>query len=410
MSSEKKACILVVDDTPANLSLMANLLADQYQVKLANHGARALELAASANPDLILLDIMMPEMDGYEVCARLKADPRTQRIPIIFLTAKIAMEDEEKGLLLGAVDFIHKPISPPIVLARIATQLQVKAWHDFLQDQNLWLKEEVERRLAEAIAARAERDEVIAQKHKIEGELAAAREIQMSLVPRVPLDGMRWPHCHLHASLRSAKEVGGDLYDFFLDGEGKLVFAIGDVAGKGVPAALFMAVIKTLLQALCEPGMQPHELLERVNRRAAEGNDELMFITLFCGKLDLGTGELLFSNAGHNPPLMVRRGREVDWLKLPTGFVLGPDAGSKYRTERFQMEPGDCLISYTDGVTEAMSVQRELYGEDRLIQVVREALAADPKTLVQRIGLSVDTHAGEEPQSDDITVLALRYE
>jgi putative two-component system response regulator len=149
MKDKDSASILVVDDTPANLSLMANLLADQYQIRVANNGARALELATSAPPDLILLDIMMPEMDGYEVCTRLKADPRTERIPVIFLTAKTSTEDEEHGLLMGAVDFIHKPISPPIVLARIKTHLQVKAWEDFLQDQNAWLKAEVERRLSE---------------------------------------------------------------------------------------------------------------------------------------------------------------------------------------------------------------------------------------------------------------------
>ncbi|HIJ97165.1 MAG TPA: two-component system response regulator [Desulfuromonadales bacterium] len=149
MKSKDAVSILVVDDTPANLSLMANLLAEHYQVKVANNGARALELATATLPDLILLDIMMPEMDGYEVCRRLKSDPHTELVPVIFLTAQNSVEDEEHGLLLGAVDFIHKPISPPIVLARIKTHLQVKAWQDFLQDQNSWLKSEVERRLSE---------------------------------------------------------------------------------------------------------------------------------------------------------------------------------------------------------------------------------------------------------------------
>ena len=149
MTTKQRPSILVVDDTPANLSLMANLLSDQYQVKVAISGMRALELATAEPPDLILLDIMMPGMDGHEVCRLLKADPRTMLIPIIFLTAKISMEDEEQGLLLGAVDFIHKPISPPIVLARIKTHLQVKSWQDFLQNQNAWLREEVDRRLSE---------------------------------------------------------------------------------------------------------------------------------------------------------------------------------------------------------------------------------------------------------------------
>jgi putative two-component system response regulator len=145
----ERPTVLVVDDTPANLSLLNNLLKEQYRIKVANNGIKALELAVAAPPDMVLLDIMMPEMDGYEVCRRLKSDPRTERIPVIFLTAKNSVEDEERGLLMGAVDFIHKPISPPIVLARIKTHLQVKAWQDFLQDQNAWLKDEVERRLSE---------------------------------------------------------------------------------------------------------------------------------------------------------------------------------------------------------------------------------------------------------------------
>lgn len=141
--------ILVVDDTPANVTILHDLLKDQYRVKLAGNGAKALQLAAAAPPDLVLLDVMMPEMDGYEVCRRLKADPATQRVPIIFLTAKSAPEDEEYGLSLGAADFIHKPISLPIVAARVRTQLQAKAWQDFLQDRNAWLQQQVELRLSE---------------------------------------------------------------------------------------------------------------------------------------------------------------------------------------------------------------------------------------------------------------------
>ncbi len=141
--------MLVVDDTPANLSLLSNLLKEQYRIKVANSGAKALELAAAAPPDLILLDIMMPEMDGYEVCRRLKANEATRRVPVIFLTAKTETEDEELGFSVGAVDFIHKPISPPIVAARVKTHLEIKAWHDFLQDQNAWLQQQVEKRLSE---------------------------------------------------------------------------------------------------------------------------------------------------------------------------------------------------------------------------------------------------------------------
>ncbi len=149
LDSNRRATILIVDDTPANLTLLNGLLRDHYRVKLANSGTKALQLAQVEAPDLILLDIMMPEMDGYEVCRQLKAQPNTQRVPVIFLTAKTQAEDEEMGFAMGAVDFIHKPISLPIVAARIKTHLQMKAWQDFLQDQNHWLQQQVEQRLSE---------------------------------------------------------------------------------------------------------------------------------------------------------------------------------------------------------------------------------------------------------------------
>lgn len=148
-----KATVLVVDDTPDNLSLMSGLLKDLYKVKVANNGEKALKIVQShPQPDLILLDIMMPGLSGYEVCEILKADPATRHIPIIFLTAMTATDDEKKGLELGAVDFITKPVNPPIVLARVATQLQVKAAADFLKDQNVYLETEVEKRTRELAA------------------------------------------------------------------------------------------------------------------------------------------------------------------------------------------------------------------------------------------------------------------
>ncbi|MDZ7920110.1 two-component system response regulator [Rhodoferax sp.] len=149
----EKSTVLVVDDTPENLSLMAALLKDTYKVKVANHGEKGLKIAQSDNPpDLILLDIMMPDMDGYEVCRRLKEHPATREIPVIFLTAKSEIEDEKKGLELGAVDYITKPISPPIVMARVATQLSLKASADFLRDKNDFLEQEVAKRTQEVMA------------------------------------------------------------------------------------------------------------------------------------------------------------------------------------------------------------------------------------------------------------------
>ena len=147
--TDEQPSILVIDDTPGNLSLLNQLLREHYRVRLANSGPRGLELAAMAPPDLILLDIMMPDMDGYQVFQRLQSDPATRRIPVIFLTAKVGAEDEERGLAMGAVDFIHKPIAPSVVLARVRTHLQIRHWQTFLEDKSAWLQQEVESRVSE---------------------------------------------------------------------------------------------------------------------------------------------------------------------------------------------------------------------------------------------------------------------
>ncbi len=147
--TDEQPSILVIDDTPGNLSLLNQLLREHYRVRLANSGPRGLELAALAPPNLILLDIMMPDMDGYQVFQRLQSDPATRRIPVIFLTAKVGAEDEERGLAMGAVDFIHKPIAPSVVLARVRTHLQIRHWQTFLEDKSAWLQQEVESRVSE---------------------------------------------------------------------------------------------------------------------------------------------------------------------------------------------------------------------------------------------------------------------
>lgn len=255
---------------------------------------------------------------------------------------------------------------------------------------------------------REQRDHYLGQKLKIEGELAVAKDIQMSLVPKMFPRTPDWPGCSLYADLKSAREVGGDFYDFFLDEDGRLIFVIGDVSDKGVPAALFMAVTKTLIKGMCEPGQLPHELLEKVNRELEEGNDLNMFVTLFCAKLDFTTGELWYSNAGHNPPVLLRRGRAPQWLELPPGLVLGAFSGSRFQTRKLVLAPGDTLFAYTDGVTEAMDPAGAMYSEPRLLAELRD-WEGTPRELVGVMEASVKTFAAGATQSDDVTLLAVKY-
>jgi len=231
----------------------------------------------------------------------------------------------------------------------------------------------------------------------------------MSMVPHVFTTIPERPEAEIFATLAPAREVGGDLYDFYLMGENELFFTVGDVSDKGVPAALLMAVTKTLLKGFAEPGRAPSELIARANAELASNNPSLMFVTLYFGKLDLATGELAYSNAGHNPPLIIREGGAVEWLKLPPGLVLGVDMDTPYETNTTRLNPGDTIVVYTDGVTEAMNEARELFSEERLFKTLELNAAGSPKEIVSAVSDAVNEFAAGFEQSDDITVLAICY-
>jgi len=251
--------------------------------------------------------------------------------------------------------------------------------------------------------------ETTAAKERIESELKIARSIQMNFLPRHFPPFPEKQEFEIFAVLESAREVGGDLYDFFLLDDDHLFFSIGDVSGKGVPAALFMAASKMLMKGTAHLELTPAEILERVNRELCWENDSAMFVTVFCGIFCIKTGELRYSNAGHNPPVLLHASGQADWLPLPEGFMLGPFEDSRYETRSIVLTPGDTLILYTDGVTEAMNSEKEVYSDDKLLEMVMQSGNAAAEGLVREIVQSVRDYAGDEPQSDDITMLALKY-
>ncbi|MHB8907732.1 MAG: PP2C family protein-serine/threonine phosphatase, partial [Syntrophales bacterium] len=251
--------------------------------------------------------------------------------------------------------------------------------------------------------------ETTAAKERYESELKIARTIQMSFLPKIFPPFPEYAEFDIYATLESAKEVGGDLYDFFLLDEDHLFFSIGDVSGKGVPAALFMAAAKTLMKGTASRELSPSEVLQRVNYELCRENDSMMFVTVFCGILNFRTGEVRYSNAGHNPPLLLRSGRPPEWLPLPDGFLLGAMEDSLYETRQILLAPGDALLLYTDGVTEAMNGEKLFYEERRLLQVTEEHGLEPPEELVREVLRSVREFTGSEPQSDDITMLALSF-
>jgi sigma-B regulation protein RsbU (phosphoserine phosphatase) len=251
--------------------------------------------------------------------------------------------------------------------------------------------------------------ETTAEKERFASELRVAHEIQMSFLKKIFPPFPDRSEISLYATLEPAREVGGDLYDFALVDEDRLVFYIGDVSDKGVPASLVMAMTMTLMKrASHQPGMTPAEILRQVNNALAEDNQNAMFVTLFIGSLNLKTGELCFSNAGHNPPLIVGADGRCRYLQLPDGLVLGVITDTQYSDDRVQLEAGDMIVTYTDGVTEAMNTRRILYSEERLQGTLVSLAGRNVEETVSGIIASVKKYADGAPQSDDIAVLAVR--
>ena len=255
----------------------------------------------------------------------------------------------------------------------------------------------------------ADLTETTAVKERMAGELSAAREIQMSIVPKLfpPLPNR--PDIDLHAMLIPAQEVGGDLYDFALLDDEHLYIAIGDVSGKGIPASLLMAVGKTLMKSTVQTVRTPGRALAHVNHELAEDNETCMFITMFCGILNLKTGDFIYANAGHNPPLLVRQDGRIEALDERPSPALGACLGAAYQNHSRRLNPGDLLVLYTDGVTEAMSPTFEMFGDDGLLEFVRCEGHLDAKPLLENMALALHAHAAGAAQSDDITALVVRW-
>jgi sigma-B regulation protein RsbU (phosphoserine phosphatase) len=247
-----------------------------------------------------------------------------------------------------------------------------------------------------------------AAKERIESELRVAHQIQMSILPKIFPPFPQRSEFDLHALIHPAQEVGGDFYDFFLI-EDELYFVIGDVAGKGVPASLFMAVTITLFRSTLVWGLNPAALLSKLNQHLCADNDESLFVTIFCGKLQVTSGEVLYSNGGHNAPYMLRRSGSLEQLPRVGGPALGLSDAAKYQLGRLTLQPQDALVLYTDGVTEATNPDDQFFHESRLEACLREAPVDIARQLVERVSDSVDAFTAGARQADDITLVALRY-
>ncbi len=386
---EKRRKILIVDDERFNINVLADLLKPNYKIMVAINGKQALKAAQSDSPpDLILLDIMMPEMDGYEVCQQLKADEKTREISVIFVTAMGQESDETKGLEIGAADYITKPISPAIVEARVRTQLERKQHLEKIQKAYTIINE---------------------QKERMQGELNVGRDIQLSMLPQEFPAFPNHKEFKLYASMQAAREVGGDFYDYFFIDEDHLCLCVGDVSGKGVPAALFMAISKALIKSRAADDLSTASILTHVNNELAIATEAMMFVTVFLMILDIRTGDFVYTNGGHNLPYLKRISGKIERMNEQHGPILGPFEGVAFTEGRDKLEQGDTIMLYTDGVTEAMNFARELYSEERLVEILGGGEYSNPEDLIKATISDIEKFAAGAEQSDDITLLALSF-
>lgn len=384
--------VLVVDDNEMNRDVLSRRVARcGHAVETAASGPEALARAAAAAYDVILLDLMMPGMDGYEVLARLKADPALEPVRVIVVTALEDADSVVRCLALGADDHLPKPFNPAVLEARLASSLARKRLRD------------AERRHARAM----------------ERELEIGREIQAGFLPdRLP----EVPGWELAARLRPARQVGGDFYDAFVAGAPaapRIAVVIADVCGKGVGAALFTGLFRSLLRVAADPywvtpvrddAAALVRAVRRVNEYIAVTHDRAnMFATLFFGLLEPGSGRLTYVNGGHDPPLLLGADGVVERLD-PTGPAVGMLPEVEFATRAVTIVRGQALLVYTDGVLDARDAAGAQFGEQSLLELAaaagREGLGAEP--LVARVDAAVAAFAAGAEQADDLTLLALR--
>jgi phosphoserine phosphatase RsbU/P len=369
--------VLIVDDVKANVDVLVQALRDDYKLSVALNGESALRTAEKNPPDLVLLDIMMPGMDGYEVCRRLRASPQTREVPVMFLSSLEDVGNKARGFDAGGNDYLTKPFEVLEVKARVRSLLRAKAYSD-------------------------------AVKEKLASELRIAREIQLGILPSDISACTQGTGLDIHAILEPAQEVGGDLFEVLRTGDDRLVVVVGDVSGKGIPAALFMAVTTTLIRVIARDLERPEEILARVNDALVVQNPRTMFVTLSCAVFHPQAMKVTCASAGHPSPVLLRSGRTPTLPFLSTGLPAGIIPQTEIPSESLDLEAGDTLVFYTDGVTEAFDAHGAQFGERRLVEQLAKAPKHSAAETVTSTLAAVRTHAGEQPQSDDITILAVR--
>jgi len=373
------ATILVVDDSPVNLQVLVRTLhGTGHRILAARDGRAALDIVRRARPDLVLLDVMMPDMDGFEVCRTLKADPGTQETVVIFLSALGDVADKVAGLQLGAVDYVTKPIQADEVLARIANHLT-----------RLRLEREL----------RASRD-------RLDRELESAGRMQrLILPPSLP----SVPGIEFAASYQTSRHAGGDYYDVLTLGPGRFGLMVADVSGHGAPAAIVMAMIRAALHSHPDSHGDPAAVLQMLNVHFEYLWDSAMFSTAIYAVVDTERRELHCACAGHPLPLLVREGAAVSPLAVDAVPPLLLMPLDHIPTTRVTLAQGDRVVFYTDGITERLDGQEHMYELERLVGLLDRSGGVPATALVERVIADVSAFAAGHESEDDQTVVVVGF-
>ncbi|HEY2382132.1 MAG TPA: SpoIIE family protein phosphatase [Terriglobia bacterium] len=380
--------VLIVDDEPDLEVLIRQrfrkrIKDGEFEFVFAHNGQEALNrLKDDPTLDVIMSDINMPVMDGLTLLSRLTDINRILKAVIV--SAYGDMQNIRTAMNRGAYDFLIKPID----------------FADFETTLNKTIQE-----LETIKQGLQAREELTAIQH----ELGVAARIQQSILPRQfpPFPGRT--EFEIFAQMTPAREVGGDFYDFFLIDTDRLAFVIGDVSGKGVPAAIFMAVCRTLLKATALQGGSAGECVKYTSDVLTQQSDTAMFVTVFYGILHTHTGELEYCIAGHNPPYLISKSGDSRQLTEPSGMIAGAFETASFETGRLTMQPDETIFLYTDGVTEAASATGEFFSDERLHKLLGRTPGGSAEDIVTNVLAEVRIFAAGVPQSDDITAMAVTF-
>jgi len=381
VTDHDKQLVLIVDDAATNLQVAHSILKQEYKVRVATSGEKALELAKdNPQPDLILLDVEMPEMDGYEVCTILKTARETRDIPVIFLTAKTKAEDETRGFEAGAVDYIHKPFSPAVMKARVHTHLML----------------------------RDTRDELARQLSRLNGELEMARQIQLSILPHA---APKICGVEIAARYIPMTSVAGDFYDFIRVDDKHIGILVADVSGHGLASALIASMLKVALAAQSALAFDPAGVLAGLNQSLC-GKFEHHFVTAAYLYVDMEKNFIRYAGAGHPPLLLWHGSTGCATEVVENGRPLGLFSGGTYSAVELRVEPGDKALLCTDGVMDTRSPSNQEFGADMLKGFLESNHSLDTETFADGL-LSALSEWSEYPKGygkeDDVTLLVIDF-